>query len=151
GYPDRFVGSFGEDKGQLRAPRGVAVDAKGDVYVADVDNHRVFKYKTQGQFVFQIGASQGGKPASGTGDGEFDAPSGVAVDGAGRLFVSDWGNHRILVFSQYGEFIGEWGTEGSDDGQFQNPYGLAVDDEGHVYVVDANNHRIQKFLVSFGP
>ncbi|HIN25367.1 MAG TPA: 6-bladed beta-propeller, partial [Dehalococcoidia bacterium] len=53
---------------------------------------------------------------------------GVAVDGAGRLFVSDWGNHRILVFSQYGEFIGEWGTEGSDDGQFQNPYGLAVDD-----------------------
>lgn len=151
GIPIGSWGDFGEDKGQLRAPRGVAVDAKGDVYVADVDNHRVLKYKTQGQFVFQIGASQGGKPASGTGDGEFDAPSGVAVDGAGRLFVSDWGNHRILVFSQYGEFIGEWGTEGSDDGQFQNPYGLAVDDEGHVYVVDANNHRIQKFLVSFGP
>lgn len=75
GIPIGSWGDFGEDKGQLRAPRGVAVDAKGDVYVADVDNHRVLKYKTQGQFVFQIGASQDGKPASGTGDGEFDAPS----------------------------------------------------------------------------
>ena len=151
GIPIGVWGDLGEDRGQLRAPRGVAVDAIGDVYVADVLNHRVLKFKTQGQFVFQIGASQGGDPVSGTGEGEFDTPSGVAVDNAGRLFVSDSGNHRIQVFSQYGEFIGEWGTEGSDDGQFQDPYGLAVDDEGHVYVVDAGNHRIQKFLVSFGP
>ncbi|MBC8280212.1 MAG: PD40 domain-containing protein [Chloroflexi bacterium] len=151
GVPIGMWGESGEGDGQFKSPRGIAVDHNGNVYVADELNHRVLKFSTQGQFFYQIGASQGGKPVSGDGDGEFNAPTSVAVDSEGRVYVSEWGNHRVQVFSPTGEFIGKWGTKGSDDGQFLSPFGLAADDTDHVYVVDANNHRIQKFLVTFGP
>jgi len=92
----------------------------------------IYKYVTQ----------WGGK---GTGNGQFDSPVGVAVDGAGNVYVSDSGNNRIQKFSSDGKFLLKWGGKGEGHGQFLRPAGLAVDKAGVVYVVDAGNCRIQKF------
>ena len=85
----------------------------------------------------------------GQGPGQFDWPLGVAVDASGNVYVTDWGNHRIQVFTSSGEYITQWGSYGKGSGQFYSPWGVAVDASGNVYVADAGNHRIQKFC--YGP
>ncbi len=81
----------------------------------------------------------------GFGDGQFRNPQGIAVDGAGNVYVADSGNDRIQKFSASGAFLAKWGSEGSEDGQFLFPEGIAVDSLGDVYVADSENNRIQKF------
>ena len=84
--------------------------------------------------------------SSGSGDGQFDGTSGIAVDGAGRMYVADAGNHRVQVFDPSGEHAATIGSPGSGDGQFDGPGGIAVDGTtGTVYVADTGNDRIQMF------
>jgi parallel beta-helix repeat protein len=83
--------------------------------------------------------------SNGSEEGQFFNPSGVAVDGAGNVYVADTGNHRVQKFSSEGNFIVAWGSRGSNNGQFKSPYGIAVDSTGDVYVADYGNYRIQKF------
>jgi tripartite motif-containing protein 71 len=77
--------------------------------------------------------------------GHFNAPRGIAVDRAGRVFVADRGYCRIQVFNEHGRFLHMWGTRGSAPGQFLSPWNLALDTAGQVYVTDAGNHRVQVF------
>ena len=84
---------------------------------------------------------QGGK---GTGRGQFDSPTGIAVDGSGNVFVADTGNGRIEKFSSTGAFLSIIGTKGSGQGQFAQPNGIAIDRAGNIYVAEAGNHRVQK-------
>jgi len=84
----------------------------------------------------------------GSGDGQFKFPGGVAVDGAGNVYVVDYYNHRVQKFDGSGVFITKWGSEGSGDGQFKWPFGVAVDSAGNVYVADNENERVQKFTSS---
>ncbi|MBI4673838.1 MAG: SMP-30/gluconolactonase/LRE family protein [Chloroflexi bacterium] len=81
----------------------------------------------------------------GSGDGEFQYPSDVAVDDNNSVYVVDSGNHRIQKFNSAGVYVTQWGSQGSGDGQFESPSGVAVDSENNVYVADTRNHRIQKF------
>ena len=83
--------------------------------------------------------------SSGSGDGQFDGASGIAVDGSGNVYVTDWLNHRVQKFDGEGTFLTKWGTQGSGDGQFEQPQGIAVDGSGNVYVADTENDRVQKF------
>jgi|GEM_PF-1587256 len=83
--------------------------------------------------------------SQGTGNGQFEMPSGIAVDAAGNVYVADTGNHRIQKFDAEGDFITTWGSKGSGNGQFIFPYDVAVDSAGNVYVADTGNSRIQKF------
>jgi sugar lactone lactonase YvrE len=83
--------------------------------------------------------------APGTGNGEFNEPSGMAVAPNGDLYVADRGNHRIQVFSSTGTFITAWGDSGAGNGQFDAPQDVAIDANGDVYVADDDNHRIQVF------
>ena len=85
---------------------------------------------------------------AGAGDGQFNEPSGVAIDSAGNLYVADTANHRIQKFDDQGNFLLKWGASGSGAGQFDAPKGMAVDSADNVYVVDSGNHRIQKFGAS---
>jgi streptogramin lyase len=87
---------------------------------------------------------------AGAGDGQFNAPTGIAVDSAGNVYVADTANHRIQKFDDQGNFLLKWGASGSGAGQFNAPKGVAVDSADNVYVVDSGNHRIQKFGASGG-
>jgi tripartite motif-containing protein 71 len=101
--------------------------------------------------------------STGTGDGEFDWPWGVAVDTEGNIYVADGNNNRIQKFDSSGTFLGWWGRDdlggtgwhapssgrtgvsGAGDGEFDSPFGVAVDFNGKVYVTEYWNHRVQKF------
>ena len=120
---------------------GMAVDARGDIYIADDGNHRIQKFTSDGQFITKWGIE-------GSGDGQFKYPSGVCVDGSGNIYVADSYNHRIQKFSPSGQFITKWGGKGSGDGEFNEPSGISVDRSGTLYVVDSNNNRIQKFTTN---
>ena len=119
-------------------PSGVMVDAAGDLYVTDIQNHGVVKYDGNGVLL-------GGFGRSGTGGGQFNQPRQLAANAAGELYVVDHINSRIQKFNSNGGVIALLGSQGSGDGQFINPRGVAVDTEGNVYVGDMGNNRIQKF------
>jgi hypothetical protein len=117
---------------------GVAADAAGNIYVADLYNHRIQKFDSNGNFLLKWGGF-------GSEDGEFYYPYGVAVDGFSNVYVVDANNHRIQKFDSNGNFITKWGTQGSGDGQFNFPLAVAVDGSANVYVADPFNYRIEKF------
>ena len=81
----------------------------------------------------------------GSGNGRFDEPYGVAIDGSDNVYVADASNDRIQKFDPNGGFLTKWGTSGSGDGQFYWPSMIGIDSSGNVYVSDWDNHRIQKF------
>jgi tripartite motif-containing protein 71 len=70
---------------------------------------------------------------------------GVAVDGAGVVYVADNGNSRIQMFTGTGSYLGEWGSPGGENGQFRYVNGVGLDANGNVFVTDAENYRVQKF------
>lgn len=82
---------------------------------------------------------------AGSGSGQFDTPSGLAVDAGGLVYVADRNNNRIQKFAADGTFLLEWGGLGSGPGQFNSPRDVAVDADGFVYVADFLNTRVQKF------
>ena len=81
----------------------------------------------------------------GSGDGQFEFTSSVAVASDGSVYVADYGNHRIQKFTSEGVVVIKWGRYGTGDGNFLWPSGVAVASDGMVYVSDFGNHRIQKF------
>jgi sugar lactone lactonase YvrE len=126
------------DAGGLNAPRGVAVDSTGRLFVADTDNARIQIFDQAGQFSRQWG-TLGNQP------GQFSQPGGIAVDTSGNIYVADSNNHRIQKFSSQGAWIMSWGGLGSADDQLHSPWGLATDAADNLYVADTQNDRVQKF------
>jgi DNA-binding beta-propeller fold protein YncE len=126
------------------------VDAAGNVYVADLNNHRIRKITPARTVTTLAGSSSGFADGVGTA-ARFNNPLGVAVDAAGNLYVGDRFNHRIRKITPAGVVttLAGTGTTGSADGvgtaaRFNNPFGVAVDAAGNLYVADAFNHRIRK-------
>jgi sugar lactone lactonase YvrE len=145
----RFIskwGVYGSGVGQFLHPSDLAIDKFGNIYVADGNehssgdrgNHRIQKFTSNGEFITEWGGY-------GTGDGEFNGPSGIAIDAEGNIYVSDCGNHRIQKFDSSGRFLKKWGQYGSSDGEFNEPNHLEIGPDGYLYVTDGENGRIQKF------
>ncbi len=118
--------------GQVRQPRGLASDAKGNVYVADFGNVRVQVLKPDLSPLFSIGSL-------GSGPGQFRDPCGVAVDGKGQIYVADTWNGRIQVFDPKGAYQREFASD------FFGPRGIVVDAKGTVFVADTGNSRVVRF------
>jgi sugar lactone lactonase YvrE len=131
---DQFGGT-GSGLGKFNFPGGSAVDADGNLYVADVANHRVQKLDPAGAPLAVFGSQ-------GSGDGQLNTPRDVALDPAGNVYVADGANNRIEKFAAGGAFLAKWGSFGSGDGQFKNPNGVALDSRGHIFVSDDGNNRI---------
>jgi sugar lactone lactonase YvrE len=136
---------------QFRNPHGVAVDAAGNVYVADLDNHRIRKIAAAGGVTTLAGSGAAGDSEGVGATAQFNLPAGVAVDAAGNVYVTELGNNRIRKITPAGAVttLAGSGSFGSADGvgaaaQFGSPSGVAVDAVGNVYVADTSNHRIRK-------
>ena len=82
---------------------------------------------------------------SGSQNGLFDGPEGIACDDEDNILVSDFHNHRVQIFDANGGFVSAFGTFGEDEGSFKNPCGIAVTKDGSIIVVDSGNNRIQIF------
>jgi len=135
--PDGVVAKDATVPGGLDGPRGVAVDATGNLYIADTEQHRIVRMTPAGSF--SIWGSHG------TGNGQFDRPTGLAVDANGFVYVADTMNHRIQKFDASGNFVSAWGSYGSGLGEFDMPVDVDVTIIGgitFVYVADSNNHRV---------
>ncbi|MGB9873094.1 MAG: 6-bladed beta-propeller, partial [Anaerolineae bacterium] len=134
----------GTDNRHFNWPWGVAVDASGNIYVADTDNHRVQKCTLSG-INYTCTTFAGETGVFGDDFGHLH-PLAVAVDNAGRVYVADEWNSRVQVFDSTGAYLttigGAWD---STTGGMRGPSGVAVDSAGNVYVTDRDNHRIQKF------
>ena len=138
---------------RFNTPNGVAADGAGNLFVADFDNHTIRKITPAG--VVTTFAGTAGLPGSADGTGaaaRFYAPGDVAVDGAGNVFVADWGNNTIRRITPAGAvttFAGTAGLSGSADGtgaaaRFAGPTGMAVDRSGNMFVADNLNHTIRE-------
>lgn len=174
-------GGDGMGPGQFKNPRGLAVDAKGTIYIADYHNARIQKFAPDGSFISTFGTK-------GEGEGELKEPNSIIIDDAGNLFVTDGLAHKILKFDADGKFLKEWkqptvdfygardlaigankkiyiidqghtqiqvfdpaaesfstwGKSGSGDGEFNEPTGIGIG-AGMIFITDRDNHRIQVF------
>ena len=132
---------------QLAFPEDVAVDGAGNVYIADFDNHRIRRVDRAGNIATVAGSGEHGF----SGDGgpataaRLAFPSGVALDGAGNLYIADEGNRRVRKVDAQGNIAAAGGGGGETDGaQPIHPSGAAVDSEGNLYIADGRNHRVLK-------
>lgn len=137
-------GSWTADVLGLSKPHGIDVDAEGNIYLVDADNHVVEKRNPAGELLLRLG--EHGVPARPSEGKPFNRPTDIAVDlASGDLFVSDgYGNSRVHRFDASGALIKSWGSPGSDPGQFGLPHGITLFGE-HVVVADRENYRLQFF------
>jgi sugar lactone lactonase YvrE len=154
-----YKGYSGDDgpatSAQIAWPYGVAVDSKGNVYIAEHNNHRIRKVSRDGIITTIAGvesfgySGDNGKAAS----AQFYLPSSIALGHNGSLYIADSGNLRIRKITPAGVIttvIGN-GTHGySGDGgraasaQLERSFEIAVDSKGNLYLADTWNNRIRK-------
>jgi sugar lactone lactonase YvrE len=138
---------------RFNKPSAVAVDASGNVYVADTYNHVIRKISSSGVVSTLAGSAgvEGGSDGTGA-SARFSYPSGIAVDGAGTVYVSDTENYTIRKVTSAGVVTTLAGTAGESGfvngtgaaARFFNPLGITVDPAGNVYVVDSANYSVRK-------
>jgi hypothetical protein len=154
---------FSGDSGQatlamLNNPSGIAVDAPGNLYIADSGNNRIRKVSTTGVITTVAGTGVGGfsgdtGPAT---SAQLNGPSAVAIDTTGNLYIADGNNFRVRKVSTSGTittvagngtagFLGDNGSATSAEFNWlRGEAALAVDSTGNIYFADQNNSRIRK-------
>jgi sugar lactone lactonase YvrE len=169
GQPDfksNTINNGGVSAQSLYSPNGLALDAQGDLYVADIFNHRVLEYNTPrttdtsadrvfGQPDFSANAPNNGGVSATC----LEYPEYVALDAHGNLYVVDTQNNRALeydaplttdttadrVFGQPDFSSNTPNKGGLSANSLNNPYGLALDAQGDLYVADTGNHRVLEY------
>jgi sugar lactone lactonase YvrE len=156
------VAGFSGDGGtataaRLDLPTALAIDAAGNLYVADTDNHRVRRIAA-GTGVITTVAGDGVERFAGDGGpataSSIDSPNGLAVDAAGNLYIADTHNGRVREVSVASGVISTVAGTGSvgfsgDGGAATTaglalPRGLTIDSAGNIYVADSANHRVRR-------
>ena len=142
---------------RFNLPAGLAVDAAKNVYVADTGNHTIRKITSAGVVTTLAGGVgvTGSTDATGTA-ARFNAPTGLAVDASGNVFVCDAGNHTIRKITSAGVVTtvagspGVSGTTNANGGsaRFNSPNGITLDTAGNLYVADSGNHAIRKIATN---
>jgi len=131
-------------------PVGMTVHPDGRLFVADTHYHRVMVFDRDGLFLDSFGQQ-------GSGDGEFELPTDVAIDANGFVYVGEYqGNDRITKWSPDLEFITALGEQPIEGYRLARPAGIDIDDEQTLWIADACNHRIVRMsldgevLATFG-
>ncbi len=145
---------------KLNQPNGVALDAAGNIYIAEMAGYRIRKINTSGI----ISTIAGNGTAGTTGDGGpasaalVNHPTNLTVDGAGNIYIADWGNSKIRKISSTGIMstlagtgIGGYTGDGIATAQKLNaPYSVSLDALDNLYISDENNHILRKLNLSTG-
>jgi tripartite motif-containing protein 71 len=131
----------------LRRPEAIAIGPRGDVYVGDQFSYVVQRFSARGRFEGEWGSY-------GSGDGQFGAVGGLAVDSLGHVYAIDSTHDRVEKFDARGRFIASWGRHGSGLGEFdfgggggpaRPPNGAIAVRGRYAYVADTRNNRIERF------
>jgi DNA-binding beta-propeller fold protein YncE len=164
GQPDFNANLPASGPAGMNTPMGLWADPAGRLWVADRGNHRVLRFDA-------AASRQAGSPANGVlGQPDWEAnspvtareglrwPSSVVVDSAGRLWVADTGNHRVLMYlnpevkangANADGVLGQpdytSGAVGAAQNRLNSPSGLAVDLDGRLWVADWGNNRVLRF------
>ncbi len=132
-------------------PHGIAVDAVGNIFIADRNNHKIRKISSDGNVSTLAGSGQvGSNDGVGT-NASFNEPWGICVGGDGYIYVADTRNNKVRKITPVGvvtTFAGS-GNYGTTDGfginaTFGNPSGIEMDENGNLYVADHLTHIIRK-------
>jgi sugar lactone lactonase YvrE len=158
---------------ELWAPSGVAVDASGNLYIADIADNVVRKVTAStgiittvaGDSIYMGADTQGGYSGDGgpATSAELDGPVGIALDASGNLYIAEDGNSVIrkvaastgIITTVAGHFTGANGGYSGDGGpafkaQLDHPFGVAADASGNLYIADSGNNVIRKVSASTG-
>ena len=135
---------WGDASNQLYRPYGIALDASGNLYIADTENHRIQKWEP--------GASEGTTVAGGNSYGsaanQLKYPYRFTFDSSGNLYIADTYNHRIQKWApgaSEGTTVAGGNSYGSAANQLHYPNGITFDASGNLYISDGHNNRIQKW------
>jgi streptogramin lyase len=140
-------------------PETPALAANGNVWVTDYSNNRVVELSSSGALIeavgfgvsngeskFEICTASCRAGVAGSGNGQFSAPWGLAVNqSTGNVYVGDSGNYRIEELNEKGEFVRSFGQHGTGHGTFGNVNGLTVDPSGNLWVADYANNHVEEF------
>jgi sugar lactone lactonase YvrE len=140
---------------RFSSPRGVAVDANGNVVIADTFNHRVRRINADGTITTIAGNGSSNQPGDGSPATNFSlsTPSDIAVDASGNLLIATIDNNRIRKLTPAGfisTIVGSGNFGYSGDGgpalaaRLAGPQAVAVDSSGNIFIADSNNYRVRK-------
>jgi tripartite motif-containing protein 71 len=143
GRSGRYITQFGgpgSGNGQFSfgPSAGVATSLTGYIYVVDANDHRVERWLDPSHAPSYVGSFG----SAGAGAGKFLAPSEVAVDPGGNVYVADATGNTVQKFSASGTYIA---TSGSGNAQVEGPDAVAADSKGDIWVADAGNKRLEEF------
>jgi sugar lactone lactonase YvrE len=143
-------------------PAGLALDTSGDIYIADDNNSRVREVNQAGIISTIAGTGYGGYNGDGipATSAELYAPDRLAIDGAGNVYISEYGNNRIrkvntsgIISTVAGTGIAGFSGDGglATSAEINIPRGITVDQNGNLYISDADNSRIRKVQYQTDP
>lgn len=141
------AGAAGTTPGRLQRPAGLAIDAAGNVYVADSLNNRLQVFDRDGRFIATAGGAL-----------DLREPWGVAVDRAGNIYVADTWNHRVVKYDQRYTLVTTWGSPPRQPGagnptpqELYGPRSIAIDAAGNLLVTDTGHSRVLRFSPNGDP
>jgi serine/threonine protein kinase/sugar lactone lactonase YvrE len=159
--PPIFVGAIGVagasdglgNQARFASPGAIAVDSAGYIYIADMGNNTIRKISPSGDVTTLAGMA--GKTGQIDGEGaaaRLTAPSGIAVDNSGNVYVAEFASDTVRKISPEGSvnlLAGSPGHPGwkdakGDNAHFRNPWSVAVDKAGNIYVADKDNFVIRQ-------
>ena len=140
-YTGVTTGDWGRDTGELRKPRGIAINDSSFedfYYIVDMKNNRVQVFDSDMDYSFHFGSSPG--------PGRMKKPIGICISSYhNRVFVTQFDCNAVYSYKLDGTYVKRVGGYGDGEAEFDQPYGLDVDEYCHVYVCDRLNNRVQVF------
>ncbi len=142
-------------KAHFNYPYGLDVDAKGTIYVADRNNHRIRRVSSVGLVTTMAGTGSSSFQDGAGSSARFSSPTDVAVTKGGVVFVADSSNHRIrrvipdgTVTTVAGSGSAKWQDGKGTAASFSYPTGIDITGNGELFVADRNNRRIRRISPS---